>query len=356
MDDKIDYFDRKEYVYFAFIMDDLTNGPRMQMMRVLHVPGSSGNPVMDWSFYFSQYTSTQATDKDRRMDPVFIHDDTADSTAFYLSGYYRGNASIMRFQKRNAKLRWWLSFPKMTRINSVKNLPGTDTFLACGHYWVNEDLVSTNTDTSTYQTSAVIMKIKNDGSVVFYMSISGNNPVSTKTSQDECWGVTTNALDDGFSAVFSVKMTELRDSTKGDFRDVLLVLFTSAGLVKRATMFTTGNIQKDLFLTGNALINYQDQYLFSGQSIGYQTSLQKLIYTKDPKTGGLTTTTKTDLDAFIYRYIFDRTTAQCVFSTDLKVNDVTRRITTYNGVSVQAEGYATLTTDDTVVSMTRYAT
>ena len=58
MDDKIDYFDRKEYVYFAFIMDDLTNGPRMQMMRVLHVPGSSGNPVMDWSFYFSQYTST----------------------------------------------------------------------------------------------------------------------------------------------------------------------------------------------------------------------------------------------------------------------------------------------------------
>lgn len=150
-------------------------------------------------------------------------------------------------------------------------------------------------------------------------------------------------------------MTELRDSTKGDFRDILLVLFTSAGSVNRASMFTTGNIQKDLLLTGNALVVYQDMYLFSGQSIGYQTTQQKLIYTKDPKTGGLTTTTKTDLDAYIYRHIFDRNVATCVFTTDLKVNDVTRRITTYNGIAIEQEGFKTMTTEDGSVEKFRYS-
>lgn len=61
-----------------------------------------------------------------------------------------------------------------------------------------------------------------------------------------------------------------------------------------------------MLLTNNALVTVDDQFVFAGQSVGFQTKLQKLIYTKDSKTGGLTTTTKTDLDAYIYRYIFDR--------------------------------------------------
>ena len=56
--------------------------------------------------------------------------------------------------------------------------------------------------------------------------------------------------------MLSIKMTELRDNTKGNFRDVLLILFTSAGTVKRATVFTLGNIQQDMFLANNALIAY----------------------------------------------------------------------------------------------------
>lgn len=147
----------------------------------------------------------------------------------------------MKFQKRNAKLRWWLSFPKMTRINSVANIEGTDSFLACGHYWVNEDTSQTSTDTKTYQTSAVIMKVKNDGSVLNYMSISGTNPVASAVSQDECWGVSPKK-DGSFSAIFTIKMTEIRDSTKGDFRDVLLILFNSSGAVIRSIVFTQGSI------------------------------------------------------------------------------------------------------------------
>jgi len=89
--------------------------------------GDKGNPVMDWSFSFDNYATTTVTsDYYRRKDPVFIHDCPTDLSSFYLSGYYQGAGSIMKFQKRNAKLRWWLSFPKMTRINSVVNVPSTD--------------------------------------------------------------------------------------------------------------------------------------------------------------------------------------------------------------------------------------
>jgi hypothetical protein len=73
------------------------------------------------------------------------------------------------------------------------------------------------------------------------MSISGTNPVSTSVSQDECWGIT--AKKDGtFSAILSIKMTQLRDSTKGDFKDVILILFSSSGAVVRSVVFTQGSI------------------------------------------------------------------------------------------------------------------
>jgi hypothetical protein len=131
-DDKKDSLNKQEYIYWSFIMDDT-----IQMMRMMNVPPASGNPIIDWAYSFNQFTTAQATDYFRRKDPVFIHDDPSDATSFYLSGYYQGAGSIMKFQKRDGKLRWWLSFPYMTRINSVAAFPGTDQMLACGHYWTN---------------------------------------------------------------------------------------------------------------------------------------------------------------------------------------------------------------------------
>jgi len=103
-------------------------------------------------------------------------------------------------------------------------------------------------------------------------------------------------------------MTEVRDNTKGDFKDMLLVLFNSDGTVKRATTFTNGNINSGFRLAGNALVILDDQYFFAGNSVGYQTRLQKLTVAKDMKTGGLSSNAKTDSDAFIFRHIFDRKT------------------------------------------------
>lgn len=88
--------------------------------------------------------------------------------------------------------------------------------------------------------------------------------------------------------------------------------------------------------------------------MGYQTTLQKLIYQKDPKTGGLTTLAKNDTDAFIFRHIFDRTSQYCVICQDLLSFNVQRSITTYSGMAyIQANNLVSVTVDDSVIGKTR---
>jgi hypothetical protein len=72
------------------------------------------------------------------------------------------------------------------------------------------------------------MKVRNNGEVLFYMNIAGTNPVSSKVSQDECWGISSQP-DGTFSAALSIKMSEVRSVTKGDFKDILLISFDSKG-------------------------------------------------------------------------------------------------------------------------------
>jgi len=68
-------------------------------------------------------------------------------------------------------------------------VPKTADVLICGHYWSDEAEKETNTDTSLYTTSAVISRLNADGKVDLFLNIAGKNPVSGKTSQDECWGI-----------------------------------------------------------------------------------------------------------------------------------------------------------------------
>lgn len=80
-----------------------------------------------------------------------------------------------------------------------------------------------------------------------------------------------------------------------------------------------------------------------------------MVYTKNALTGGLTTTQKTDTDAFVFRHIFDRPLGYCAFSMDLQTATVNRRITSYNGVSAQQQGLTALYTKDSDVPKTRLA-
>lgn len=287
-------------------MDD-----HIQMLRMVNVPPDQGNPIMDWAFQFTDFTAAQSTDQYRRKDPVFLNNDPEDPSSFFSLGYYQGTAAIMKFQKRNGRLRWWLSFPQYTRINSYAMIPNTGTFFTCGHYWSNEATSEQNTDIAYYSTEAVITRIRDDGTPDLYMNLHGSNPVSTAQGKDECWGIVPQK-DGDFATVMTVTMSSIRGNDKGDFRDLLLVTFNSAGTVQRAVVFTNGNIQKDYFLTNNALVNIDDMYFFAGHSMGYQTSLNKLIYAKDGKTGRPSNVEKTDYDAFVFRYIFDREDQQCL--------------------------------------------
>ena len=126
----------------------------------------------------------------------------------------------------------------MTRINSVTSIGTEDVFLACGHYWANEATTELNQDVNAYETQAVIMKVRNDGTVLFYLNIAGTNPVASKVSNDECWGISTQT-DGTFSAVLSIKMSEIRSATKGDFKDILLIRFNNMGQIDQESVIFT---------------------------------------------------------------------------------------------------------------------
>jgi len=131
----------------------------------------------------------------------------------------------------------------MTRINSVAFIPKQNTVYACGHYWSNEKTTAASSDTTLYNTQAVITRFSSSGNVDLFLNIKGTNPVSGLTSQDECWGILPAASQDGtFYAILSIKMTEVRATPKGNWRDLLLVMFNSDGSVGQATTFSNGNI------------------------------------------------------------------------------------------------------------------
>ena len=71
------------------------------------------------------------------------------------------------------------------------------------------------------------------------------------------------------------------------------------------------------------------------------------------KTGGLTTNAKTDLDGFMYRHVFGRSSYDCLYVNDVKKQDMQRRITTYNGPDITNKGFAKLTQTSTDLAMTQ---
>jgi hypothetical protein len=106
--DKVDYFDGKDYIYAAFLMDS-----KLEFLRLTN----TNEPVVDWSYEFTDDTTTQAVDDlTRRKDPAFLHVDPKDEQVIYMSGRYFGRAAVMRFQKRQARLRWFAYFGQMTNI------------------------------------------------------------------------------------------------------------------------------------------------------------------------------------------------------------------------------------------------
>jgi len=55
------------------------------MIRILV---STVVPVVDWSYEFYDYTSSEANDIFRRKEPAYMNVNPLDNTVFYISGRY----------------------------------------------------------------------------------------------------------------------------------------------------------------------------------------------------------------------------------------------------------------------------
>lgn len=113
--DKQDFYDGQQYIYWAFIMNN-----QIEMLRMLV---SVTMPVIDWSYEFYLFTSSQASDLIRRQDPALMHIDPTDNSVIYLSGRYQGKGSVMKFAKRTGKMQWWASLKNVTSVRSIATVP-----------------------------------------------------------------------------------------------------------------------------------------------------------------------------------------------------------------------------------------
>ena len=174
--DKADFFDGKNYIYVSFLMDS-----KLEFLR-LH---NTNEPVVDWCYEFTDDDATQVTeDVYRRKDPQFLHTDPKDDQSIYMSGRYFGRGAVMKFQKRNAKLKWFAYFGRMHNVRAWSQVPDDEHMYICGDYagLPNVDADDTVDDLEAVNYSAAIARLRNDGNVRWYISATGPIPGNSAVS------------------------------------------------------------------------------------------------------------------------------------------------------------------------------
>jgi len=259
--DKNYYNDRinKEYFFMSFLMDGV-----QQFVSIKN----TATPETYWSYSFIDENSSGTDDSVRRKDPTFLHPDPRDDSVLYLTGRYYGHGSIMRFQKRNAKLRWWAKFETLSNIRAYAQVPEDDHFYACGDYNSN----SQYNDLTLASYSAGIFRMKNDGSVKWFIQVSGKNPEGVNPDGDRCFGIAYDAANVEISLLIQTKSKQIRQLSSGNYYDTLLAVIDSSGDLHSAVTFTWGNeLQYDMFSAQQGLFNLNNRYIFGGFAYGYKT-------------------------------------------------------------------------------------
>lgn len=216
---------------------------KIELVRLL----VGATPIVDYSYEFYDYSTTESTDFKRLKDPAMIRMDPKDSGDFYWIGRYQGNGAIMRFTKRTARLRWWARFDAMSSIRGFVQVPNDSHFYICGDYNVNGEAGDFSLATYT----AGIARIINDGTVKWYMTLAGTNPDSATgaVNQDRCYGLTIDPKTSIVTALMQVKAKELRNDNyfPGDFYDTMLLQFDSSGTIERSVTITNYDLEYDMF-------------------------------------------------------------------------------------------------------------
>ena len=137
---------------------------------------NTNDPVVDWSYEFTDDDTSISRDLFRRKDPSFLHTDPTDDQVIYLTGRYYGRGSVMRMKKRDARIRWFAYFGQMHNIRGYSQVPNDEHMYVCGDYQYTETAALEPADLSVAAYSAAVARMRNDGTIKWYLSIAGTNP------------------------------------------------------------------------------------------------------------------------------------------------------------------------------------
>lgn len=195
----------------------------------------------------------------------------------------------------------------------------------CGDY-LTADSAS---DLVTSEYTAAVARMKNDGLVKWYISLTGTNP-SGSPNQDRCMGVAYNPETFNVAVMVQGKMSQVRQSGKGNFYDQLLFLLDQSGDVDTAVVISQGTLGYDMYSASHGIVNkrgtYQDEhYYYSGWSYGFETKYQKLDPTSFPT---VKDSANLDYDTYVYSVDFNAADEhQCLYQDEISNSDARRRMT-----------------------------
>jgi len=337
-EEEADVFDGQNYFYTAFTINDT-----MQMMRI-RVNGDT--PEIDWNQEIVDIdTTTQADDQIRRKDASFIHPDPEDDQLLYMTGRLRGYGSVVKFQKRDAVVRWWAEFTYLTKIYAYAHGKNDGQLYVCGDYQPNE--AAATPDTAPYvdvKYTAGIAKMSRDGDVNWFKTFAGQHPSQNEANsvydQDRCRGLAYNEDDNTLGIIIQTKASDVRTNTypnngqqyPGNYYDTLLIKLDRQGSVDDVVLIYQGDLEYDMYSAQQALFLHNDYYYFSGWSYGFKTNYNELQ----------ADTTSPKYDAYIYKYQFERDYYKCLYRYEPTASTVENLITTYgrsdNVINVRKRG------------------
>lgn len=330
--DKRDFRDFQPYFYSAFIKDDV-----MFMLRV----ADGGVLGVDWNFSFQDYSAAEIASEPllNKKEPSFIVADPKTQSALYLLGRYRGQGSVIRFNKRDGQVRWHAQFNQMSRINSYSQAANDDDLFICGEYQPNEASDTEPYTGSNVEFRAVFARMKNDGDVSWIISATGKHPLYDGVDymdQDKCMGIAYQKGQDRVAVVLQGKMTEVRPSYKGDYYDTIIVLLEESGETENVVVITQGSLSYDMYPAKGGILWRGDDIFFAGKSYGYETSNQVLLKDED----------SLEYDAYIYKYRFGYEN-RCLRLYEPSKSTMQRNMDLTNQKDIEAAGSTVFTFDTT---------
>jgi len=220
--DKAEYYDDTPYIYTAFLMQD-----RMQFIKLAQeVPDESyAFPRIKYHYEFKDLDDSQFDAFFRQHRPEVIFTVPYENDSIFIAGKYRGNGSVMKFNKRSANLHWYTRFDKFTQVNAIATVPDIreEYMFGCGQESYEDRDRNGNRENEGW-----IFKLNDYGDMYWALQIEGGRPNRQSKDNNVCSGLTYDTSTTSITALVQTKSKEFRDGpTIGDWNDIMLLIVSS---------------------------------------------------------------------------------------------------------------------------------